>query len=388
MGALAAQENFAAVAIGCRNRTLRAYGGIGMDERQTSRLSDRNTRHRDSRRSSPTYRGAPPRRSRRMLFTVAVAIILGCIFLSRHDAGALDITYLAIPTKSIQHVLYPLAQDQHYLEQEGIDLKIVLVPPAVSIQALITKSVHFTLAGTSALIARNRSNVPLKVVFAANKQVLQWVLTRPEITSASQLRNKKIATPGIASSSTFMLKSVLASKGLNPDRDVVFLDPGAGNHLAALLAGTVDAAILGAEQRYVALAQGMREQFFLGREVKNSWGTLATSERIIQENPRQVSGVIKATLKALRLLRKSRDLATHTMQTFARVDASHSMRVYDDLISTFTADGTVDEETQRSDLAVIRDITRATEPMSITQAYDFSMVRAANRELIEAGWQP
>ena len=252
----------------------------------------------------------------------------------------------------------------------------------------MTKSVHFTLAGTSALIARSRSSVPLKVVFAANKQVLQWVLTRPEITSVRQLRNKKIATPGIASSSTFMLKSVLATKGVNPDRDVVFLDPGAGNHLAALLAGTVDAAILGAEQRYVALASGMREQFFLGREVKNSWGTLATSERIIQENPRQVFSVIKATVKALHLLRKSREVATRTMQKFAQVDASHSMRVYDDLISTFTADGTVDEETQRSDLAVIRDITRATEPMSTTQAYDFSMVGAANRELIEAGWQP
>jgi len=313
---------------------------------------------------------------------------LGAILLSRLDARALDTIYIAIPTKSIQHVLYPMAQEQHYFEQEGIDLKIVLVPPAVSIQALTTKSVHFTLAGTSALIARSRSQVPLKVVFAANRQVLQWVLTRPGITTVGQLKDKKIATPGIASSSTFMLKTVLAKNGLNPDRDVVFLDPGAGNHLAALLAGTMDAAILGAEQRYVALASGMREQFFLGREVKNSWGTLATSERIIQENPRQIAGVLKATLKALRLLRHSREIATGTMQKFAQVDAAQSERVYDDLISTFTLDGTVDEETQRSDLAAIRDITRAVESLSIKQAYDFSIVRAANRELNDSGWRP
>jgi len=281
-----------------------------------------------------------------------------------------------------------MAQEQRYLEQEGIDLKIVLVAPAVSIQALTAKSVHFTLAGTSALIARSRSNVPFKVIFAANRQVLQWVLTRPEITSASQLKNKRIATPGVASSSSFMLKTALAKNGVNPDRDVVFLDPGAGNHLPALLAGTVDAAILGAEQRYAAVAAGMLEQFFLGREVKNTWGTLATSERIIQENPRQVAAVLKATLKALRLLRQSRDMATRTMQKFARVDAALSERVYDDLISTFTLDGTVDEETQRSDLAVIRDITQAAEPMAATQAYDFSIVRAANRQLNDAGWRP
>jgi ABC-type nitrate/sulfonate/bicarbonate transport system substrate-binding protein len=316
------------------------------------------------------------------------AIMLVSTLLFSVHARALDTIYIAIPTKSIQHVLYPMAQEQHYFEPEGIDLKIVLVPPAVSIQALTTKSVHFTLAGTSALIARSRSNVPLKVIFAANRQVLQWVLTRPEITSAAQLKNKKIATPGIASSSTFMLKTALAKNGLNPDRDVVFLDPGAGNHLTALLAGTVDAAILGAEQRYVALAAGMREQFFLGREVKNSWGTLATSERIMQENPRQVAGVLKATLKALRLLRQSREIATSTMQKFARVDAVQSERVYDDLISTFTLDGTVDEETQRSDLVVIRDITRAAEPLSNKQAYDFSIVQAANRELNDSRWRP
>lgn len=73
------------------------------------------------------------------------------------------------------------------------------------------------------------------------------------------------------------------------------------------------------------------------------------------------------------------------MQKFARVDTAYAQRAYDDLISTFTADGTVDEESQRSDLAVIREITRAPELMSISQAYHFSIVRAANRELSEAG---
>jgi NitT/TauT family transport system substrate-binding protein len=332
-----------------------------------------------------------PRRNRRILFaprSVPIIVILGALFLSYVSASALDTVYLAVPTRSIQHALYPLAQEHGYMEQEGVDLKIVLIAPAVSIQALTTKSVHFSLAGTSALIARTRSNVPFKVVFAANKQVLQWVLTRPEIASVRQLKDKKVATPGIASSSTFMLKSVLANHGLNPDRDVVFLDPGAGNQLPSLLAGTVDAAILGAEQRYTALGAGMREQIFLGREVRNSWGTLATTERIIQENHRQVHAVLKATVKALRLMRQSKPTATRAMQRFSRVDAAYAERAYDDLISTFNADGTVDDETQRNDLAVIREITRAKASMPISQGYDFSIVRAVNRELNETGWRP
>ena len=53
-----------------------------------------------------------------------------------------------------------------------------------------------------------------------------------------------------------------------------------------------------------------------------------------------------------------------------------------------TTDGTVDEETQRNDLAVIRQVTSTTEPMAITQGYDFTMARAADRELTQSGWRP
>jgi len=117
---------------------------------------------------------------------------------------ALDIVNPAIPTKSFQHVIYPIAQEQGFYAAEGIDIRIILVAPAPSIQALMTKQIHFTLSGTSALIAKSRSGAPLKVVMAANKQVLQWLISRPNITSIAQLKNKRIATPGIASSSTFI----------------------------------------------------------------------------------------------------------------------------------------------------------------------------------------
>lgn len=315
-----------------------------------------------------------------------VAWLMATFLTSRSQAS--DVVHLAIPTNSFQHVLYPIARDREYMEQEGIDLRIVLVAPSVSIQGLMTKSVHFTLSGTSALIARSKSGAPLKVVLAANKQVLQWVLAQPDVSSPGLLKGKKIATPGVASSSTFMTKQALAKHGLNSDKDVVFLDPGAGNHLKALLAGAVDGAILGAEQRYVALNAGMKELFFLGNEVKNSWGTLATSERIMHDERKLVSGFLKATLKSLKFIRHNRNATIAAIMKFSQVDARLAGRVYDDLIGTFTTDGTVDEETQKNDLAIIRHVAGVSEIMPIDRAYDFSLVRAADHELTQSGWHP
>ena len=312
----------------------------------------------------------------------------GSIFLISAHVHALEVVHLAIPTKSFQHVIYYLAQDRGYMEQSGIALKIQLIRPAASIQALMTNSVHFTLSGTSALIAASKGNAPLKVVLAANKNVLQWVLGGPKVTEVSALRGKQIATPGVASVSTYIFKQVLAKNNLNPDQDVVFFDPGPGNHLSTLLAGVADAAILGAEQKYIAVDSGMNELSYLGREVKNSWGTLATSDRLIHEQPRLISDFLKAALKSIRFIRRHRAATIAAITKFAEVDAKLAGRVYDDLLNTFTHDGTVDEETQKNDLAVISHITGIDEPIPVARAYDFSQVRGADRELTRAGWLP
>lgn len=301
---------------------------------------------------------------------------------------ALDTVRVGIPTKSFQHVIYPLAQERQYMHQEGINLEIVLIAPTTSIQALLTGDLHFTLSGTSALIANHRAGVPVKVVLAANHQVLQWLLTKPGISDVKALKNRRIATPGLASMSTLIVKQLLAKHGLNPNTDVQMLDAAAGTQLQSVLTGVADAAILGAEQRYFALDSGLKDLAFLGREVKNSWGTLATSDRLIKEQPALVRNSLRATLKSLRFIRTNREATVGAMAKFSKVERNLAGRVYDELISTFTTDGTVDEETQRNDLAVIRQVIGAPEPIAITRGYDFSLARAADRELTQSGWRP
>lgn len=300
----------------------------------------------------------------------------------------LDTINLAIPAKSFQQVIYPLARDRGYMREEGIDLKIAFIEPTPSIQASLAGGVQFTAAGSSALIAITKAGVPLKVVLAVNDRVHQWLLSRPEITSPKSLKGKKIATTGVASIATFMLKQIFAKRGLDANKDVVYLDPGSGNQLPALLAGAVDGAVLSVEQRYVGLDAGMRELVYFGKEVKNSWGTLATTDRLIKEQPKLLSGFIKATLKALRLIRQDREGTIAAVMKFSGVEKKLAGRIYDDLIGTFTRNGTVDEETQRNDLEIIRQVVGIKEAIPIARGYDFSFALEADRQLTKAGWRP
>ena len=315
------------------------------------------------------------------------AWFVGLSFFCAHYLSAAEVT-IALPTKSFQMIIFPLAQERGYMKEEGIDLKVTFMEPTPSIQALVAGSIQLTGSGGSAMVAIARGNIPAKVVLAVNDRVHQWILSRPNITSIKELKGKKIATTGIAAVSTFMFKQVLGKHGIDGGKDVVFVDPGVGNQAPALISGAVDAAIVSVEQRYAGVDSGMKELMYLGNEVKNSWGTTASSEKFIKEQPKLMVGFMRATLKALRLIKHDRDGTIAAFAKFSGLTPAQSTRLYDDLIGTFTANGTVDVETQKNDLEVIRQVLDGKEALEPARVFDFGAALDADRQLIKVGWKP
>ena len=321
---------------------------------------------------------------------LVAAVVCSMMSFDPDPAGAqsLQVVNVAIPAKSFQMVIYPIAQQKGYMREEGIDLRVIYIAPTTSIQAMLSEDVQFTGAGSSALVSIARANAPLKVVLATNDRVLQWLLTRPDLTNPKDLKGKRIATTGVAAIATFMLKQILNKHGLDGNKDPLYLDVGQGNQLTALLAGTMDAAVLSVEQRYVGLDKGMREMFFFGNEVKNSWGTLSTTDKLIKENPKMISSFVRAALKSLRYMRQDKEGTVAAMMKFAGVSQQQATRVYEDLIGTFTRNGAVDDEAQKNDLDIIREVVNASQPVPSNRAYDFTFALQAEHQLNKTGWKP
>jgi hypothetical protein len=101
-----------------------------------------------------------------------------------------------------------------------------------------------------------------------------------------------------------------------------------------------------------------------------------------------VGGFVRATIKALRTIRQDKEGTIATMTKFAGVSRQQATRVYDDIIGTFTRNGTVDEETQRNDLQIIRQVVNTSEPIPNAKGYDFSFALEADQQLNKMGWKP
>jgi ABC-type nitrate/sulfonate/bicarbonate transport system substrate-binding protein len=314
-------------------------------------------------------------------------VVVSCLSLAARLAYGQETVTVALTSKAFQYTILPVAQERGYMKEEGIDLKIVYMQNAPGLQALSAGSVQFSGSGSSALVAISKGGAPFKTVIAANDQVLQWVVA-PNISSIKDLKDKEVGTTGVASIAAYMFRNIMNKYGMDGNKDVVFVDPGPVNRLPSLLSGAVDAAILSPEERYAAIDQGMKDLMFIGKEVRNSWGTIATSDRFIKEQPKVMAGFARAVVKALRYVRQNREGAIAAAIRFTELDNVLVIRMYDDIAKTFTVNGIVDEEAQRNDLAIVREIAGVTEVVPIGRAYDFSFARQADQQLTKAGWKP
>src|SRR6266540_3641066 len=131
---------------------------------------------------------------RRLAELLFLTIVLGLALFQSGSATAqpLQTVNMAVPARSFQMVLYPIAQQKGYMKEEGLDQRVIYIAPTTSIQAMLGGDAHFTGAGTSALVSIARANAPLKVVVATNDRVLQWLVARPEISTSKDLKGKKI----------------------------------------------------------------------------------------------------------------------------------------------------------------------------------------------------
>jgi NitT/TauT family transport system substrate-binding protein len=316
------------------------------------------------------------------------ALLLNCLLFSATPAFALDTVTITLPAKSFQFVMFPLAKERGYMKEEGIDLNVMVMASTAGIQAVLAGDMQFTGSGSSALVAVAKGNAPLKTVLAVNDQVLQWLMVRPQINSVKELKGKKIAVTGVAAVATYMFKQVAPKYGLDADKDVTLIALGPGQRLPAMMSGVVDGGLLSTEDRYASLDQGMKVLMYLGKEVKNSWGTIATTDKFIKEQPKLMAGFMRATLKALRLVRQNREVAIDAIAKFSDVKRELAARTYDDVIGTFTSNGVVDEETQKNDLDIVRQVADVKKEVPINRAYDFSFAAQADKDLTKSGWRP
>jgi ABC-type nitrate/sulfonate/bicarbonate transport system substrate-binding protein len=199
---------------------------------------------------------------------------------------------------------YRLAQSLGYLKEVGIEEFTVTMSDQY-IPGLIGGSLDITHGDTDAFIgAAAKSGLPIKMI-SVYRDKEWWIMgARKGINSPADLKGKKITGGSLDGRNTWVMKQVVKSLGLNPDKDVEFvpMSGASDKRLQALITGTVDAASLFPRHKFGLEAAGGKLLYAKAHAApQEGYGVMGSW---LSKNEKTVAAYVLADMKARQWLFK------------------------------------------------------------------------------------
>ena len=283
-------------------------------------------------------------------------------------------------------LVYKIAQERGFYKEEKLNVLTIAATSSAGIQGLVGGSFDFSqiLGQTSAAILHG---APLKNVMVFDTRPLFLFLGNKKIKRLQDLKGGKlIGVSSLGANTDQMTREVLAMNGIDPRKDVVIQGTGTGAiRLAALLGGSLDAAITNPTESIVARKQGLNELFFYGDyDLNIVSGGAALTDRMLKEKPDLVRRFLRATLRALLWFRANENEAVARMAEGFKISRDDALGIYKATLKSYTPDGTISRDQQEKILSFQRKQLKVEKEIPPEQVYDFTILRALNEELKKA----
>jgi NitT/TauT family transport system substrate-binding protein len=289
---------------------------------------------------------------------------------------------IAYVSRSILDMPYIIARDRGLFREEGLELEpeFIFMKAIQTVQAMLAGGVDFgTATGTAISAAVNGADV--RVVFALTDTPSFEMVALPSIGSVQQLRGKKLGISAVGSLTEILARQILIANKVPPEQ-VTFLPLGTSDvTYLALKAGTIDATMVQIPQNFLAVDDGFRKLASGADVYRAVQGGLTTTKAIISERPELVTKTIRATQRALRLIRNDKRFALEFIKgpylDLGKERERFAERVYDAAVKLYLPSGTVDEKLQKEMITVAAQRIKPAQPVPPERVFDFTFAQKA-----------
>lgn len=285
---------------------------------------------------------------------------------------------IAYVSRSILDMPYVIARDRGFFREEGLEVEFIFMKAIQTVQAMLAGGVDFgTATGTAISAAVNGADV--RVVFALTDKPSFDMIALPNIASVQQMRGKRLGISAPGSLTEILARQILLVNKIPLDQ-VTMLPLGTSDvTYIALKAGTIDATMLQVPQNFIAQEEGYRK-IAAGADVYRAvQGGLTTTKTVITERPEVVTRVIRATQKALRLIRNDKkftvDFIKGPFLDLGKDRDKYADRVYDTALQFYLPSGVVDEKLQREMIATAAQRVKPKDPVPPERVFDFTFAQ-------------
>jgi NitT/TauT family transport system substrate-binding protein len=281
---------------------------------------------------------------------------------------------------SITPLLYGI--EKGFYRREGIDLNFRVLRGELAVSSIVGgKDVDYLYGAGTAFFAAVRG-LPMKVFSYDFKSVFFYLMGSPQVRSGRDLKGKKVAVASLSGTGAAATRASLKALGLDADRDVTMIVIGAASvRMAAMDAGSVEAAIMPVPWNIRMKQKGFKELIFAGKVLAQPLTGLAGSREKAEKNPEQVKKMLRGFLRTMRAVKQDRAGVTDFIAKKFALDSAAAEETYKVMLQNMTEDGTVAESDLKDLLEQARLETGTKRDIALKDIVDYSLLKQVSQEM-------
>ncbi len=252
--------------------------------------------------------------------------------------------FIGNPGKSLNFFHFDLAIEKGFFRELGLDVKLLNTKCDIAVTALLTGDLQATGCVGSASRFIASQNVPVRTVIWLFKKPTFYVVARPEIKSAADLRNKTIGISSFGSDTDLSMKIFAASGRLDPEKDMKRIVAGStSTRLQGLKAGSLDATTLSPPFNVYAEQMGLRVLAYVGDFLEFPQSGFTVSDATLKNKRELIKKLLRGTLRGLQFTLKNRAETVRFIAKDYKLQDAVADKVYTSLLPAMSENGLASE---------------------------------------------
>ncbi len=277
---------------------------------------------------------------------------------------------------------YVMAEKKGFFKKEGLNAVVVIMQNQVVVNGVVSRSLDYG-ATIANFIGAAKGGLPVRVVMAIMDGLDHVLVASPNIKRVEDLKGKNIGISSFGGAPHNEMVIILRKYGMNPDRDVTFLQIGGGaTRYTALESGSIHATMLVPPMNKVAREKGFNEILYFNEIMKVPLSGLSVHVDKIKESPQEIVKVIKALLTSVDFIRANKsEILEFLEKNWGIKDPAVREGFYGDMLGLYSRTGIVSDETIANVIRFTQATRKTQENISVSDITDWTFAKRANEEL-------
>jgi NitT/TauT family transport system substrate-binding protein len=320
---------------------------------------------------------------RRIDLSLFVTALFALFLLPEYAKAQSSPITLGLTTRNGTNSLpYVIAEEKGFFKAEGLNAIIVIMQNQVVVNGVVSRNVDY--GGTfSNFIGAAMSGAPVRIVMSVMDGADHYLVTSPNIKRVEDLKGKTFGISSFGGTPHSEAIAILKKYGMNPEKDVTFLQIGGSSaRYMALEGGSVQAVLLVPPFNKLAKKHGFNELLGFNDIMSLPIGGLAVHTQKMKEKPDEIVKMIRAILKGIDYIRNRKaDVLAMMDSQWGVKEADIREGIYRDILGLYSRTGIGTDEGMKNVIRLVRETRKNAPEAAISDVADWSFAKKAQEGL-------